>query len=180
MRSIRFVCFQLLAILLTISGERLLSQTTGPIQGPIPAPLFKAKTAFISNGGADSGLFPHPFSGDPDRAYALFFTDMRHHSRLALVEAPASADLVLELRLTAPPGPRDGDKVKGTSDPLPMLRLVVWDRATHFVLWTLTESIDPAALQKTHDRNFDEAMDRLVGRLEDVLSPPQRPQPAVR
>jgi hypothetical protein len=40
---------------------------------PVPPPLLNAKKVFISNAGADSGLFPHPFSGDPDRPYNQFF-----------------------------------------------------------------------------------------------------------
>jgi hypothetical protein len=48
------------------------------------------------------------------------------------------------------------------SDPLPMFRLVILDRKTQYVLWAITESILPANLQKTHDHNFDEAIERLI------------------
>jgi hypothetical protein len=76
----------------------------------------------------------------------------------------------LTLQLMAPNGPANADKQKGASDPLPML--VIYDRPTHYVLWALTESIAPAALQKTHDHNFDEAVANLVldaGRLTKSL-----------
>ena len=43
-----------------------------------------------------------------------------------------------------------------------MLRLVIYDRPSHYVLWALTESIAPATLQRTHDHNFDEAAANLV------------------
>ncbi|HZL50418.1 MAG TPA: hypothetical protein VFC37_05650 [Terracidiphilus sp.] len=43
-----------------------------------------------------------------------------------------------------------------------MFRLVIYDIKTHYVLWALTEAIDAANLQKTHDRNFDDALTRLV------------------
>jgi hypothetical protein len=43
-----------------------------------------------------------------------------------------------------------------------MFRLVILDRETHYVLWALTESIESANLQKTHDRNFDEALTALT------------------
>jgi hypothetical protein len=52
-----------------------------------------------------------------------------------------------------------------------MFRLVVWDRKTHYVLWALTQSIEQANLQKTHDRNFDDALAQLVKDLEAVVSP---------
>ena len=139
---------------------------------PVPPQLLNAKTVFISNGGADSGLFPHPFSGDPDRAYNEFYADVVSWGRYQIVSTPREADLVMELRLLAPNGPSNADKAKGASDPLPMLRLVIYDRPTHYVLWALTESIDAASRQKTHDHNFDEAVANLVldaGRLTKSL-----------
>lgn len=155
----------------------LAQQAVPPAATPIaiaPAPplLMSAKTVFISNAGADSGLFPHPFSGDPDRAYNEFYADVVSWGRYQLVASPDQADLVFELQLMAPSGPSNADKSKGASDPLPMVRLVIYDRPTHYVLWALTESIGPAALQKTHDRNFDEAVASLVldaGRLTKSL-----------
>jgi hypothetical protein len=77
---------------------------------------------------------------------------------------------VLELQLSAPNGPTNANKQKGASDPLPMFRPVIWDRTTHYVLWALTESKDPANLQKTHDRNFDDA---IVKDLKRVTTSPQ-------
>jgi hypothetical protein len=139
---------------------------------PVPSSLFSAKKVFISNAGADSGLFPHPFSGDPDRAYNEFYADVESWGRYQLVDAPAEADLIFELQLTAPSGPSNADKSKGASDPLPMVRLVIYDRPTHYILWALTESIAPATLQKTHDHNLDEAVSNLVldaGRLTKSL-----------
>jgi hypothetical protein len=143
-----------------------------PASAPVPALLLNAKKIFISNAGADSGLFPHPFSGDPDRAYNQFYANVESWGRYQFVAAPAEADLVFELQLTAPSGPTNADKSKGASDPLPMFRLVIYDRPTHYVLWALTESIAPATLQKTHDHNFDEALASLVldaGRLTKSL-----------
>ena len=139
------------------------AQHDGPFAAaPIPPQLFDAKKVFISNAGADSGLFPHPFTGDPDRAYNEFYADVVSWGRYQLVSTPDDADLVFEVQLTAPNGPSNADKQKGASDPLPMLRLVIYDRPAHYVLWALTESIAPAALQKTHDHNFDEAVSALV------------------
>jgi hypothetical protein len=143
-----------------------------PAAAPVPQLLFSAKKIFISNAGADSGLFPHPFSGDPDRAYNQFYANVESWGRHQFVATPAEADLIFELQLTAPSGPSNADKQKGASDPLPMFRLVIYDRPTHYVLWALTESIAPAALQKTHDHNFDEALASLVldaGRLTKSL-----------
>lgn len=147
-------------------------QPAAPQTAPVPPELMTAKKIFLSNAGADSGLFPHPFSGDPDRAYNQFYADVLSWGRYQLVATPAEADLVFELQLSAPSGPSNADKSKGASDPLPMFRLVIYDRPTHYALWALTESIAPAEKQKTHDHNFDEALASLVldaGRLTKSL-----------
>jgi hypothetical protein len=98
----------------------------------------------------------------PDRAYNQFYAAVQKWGRHQCVADPSDADLVFELRLTAPYGPTNANKQKGASDPLPMFRLVILDRKTHYVLWALTESIESANLQKTHDRNFDEALAALT------------------
>ena len=68
-----------------------------------------------------------------------------------------------------------------------MLRLSVIDRKTHYTLWALTESIDPANLQKTHDRNFDFALTRSLSTegSQPNRQPPRReavpfPRPSAR
>jgi len=139
---------------------------------PVPPALLNAKTVFISNAGADSGLFPHPFSGDPDRPYNQFYAAMQSWGRYQLVADPSEADIVFELQLIAPPGPSSGNKVNGASDPVPMFRLVIYDRKTHYVLWALTESIMIAFLQKTHDTNFDQALATIILDLKRVASAP--------
>jgi hypothetical protein len=139
---------------------------------PVPPALLHAKTVFISNAGADSGLFPHPFSGDPDRAYNEFYASTQSWGRYQLVADPSEADVVFELQLIAPYGPSAPNKQNGASDPLPMFRLVIFDRKTHYVLWALTESITVAFLQKTHDNNFDLALTALTLDLRRLASAP--------
>ena len=123
------------------------------------------------------GLFPSPFSGGPSRGYSQFYAGLKAAGQYQLVSDPADADLVLELQLTAPNGPTNGSKVNGSSDPVPMFRLVVYDAKTHFVLWALTQSIEVAYLQKTHDHNFDGALDSLLLEFEALsgkaLAPPR-------
>jgi len=129
---------------------------------PVPAAIAAAKTIFVSNAGADSGLFPEPFSGDPNRAYNEFYANLKTSGKYELVDDPSQADLVLELQLTAPNGPSRGSKQLGAADPVPMFRLAVYDRKTHYVLWAMTESVEVAFLQKTHDHNFDQALATLT------------------
>jgi hypothetical protein len=178
MRVLRFRLILCLGVAALMPGVAVVAQQAVPPAAtpvaiaPVPPLLLNAKTVFISNAGADSGLFPHPFSGDPDRAYNQFYADVESWGRYQLVASPDQADLVFELQLMAPSGPSNADKSKGASDPLPMVRLTIYDRATHYVLWALTESIAPADRQKTHDHNFDEAVASLVldaGRLTKSL-----------
>jgi hypothetical protein len=136
--------------------------------GPVPPALFNAKTIFVSNAGADSGLFPEPFSGDPSRPYTQLVSRLLAIHAFTLVPDPSAADLVLELQLTAPNGPSRGSKQLGAADPVPMFRLVVYDRRSHYILWTETQSIEVAFMQKTHDRNFDQALEAVLGRFLQV------------
>ena len=139
---------------------------------PVPPALLNAKTVFISNAGADSGLFPHPFSGDPDRPYNEFYAAVQSWGHYQVVGDPSDADVVFELHLVAPNGPSTPNKQNGASDPLPMFRLTVFDRKTHFALWTLTESISFAYLQKTHDTNFELALNAITMDLKRVSGAP--------
>jgi hypothetical protein len=137
----------------------------------VPPGLLTAKTVFLSNAGADSGLFPQPFTGSPDRAYNQIYAALQGLGRYQVVISPQEAELVFELQLSAPGGPANANKQKGASDPWPMFRLVILDRKTHYILWTLTESITPAILQRTHDHNFDEAIAALTDALKKLTNP---------
>jgi hypothetical protein len=136
--------------------------------GPIPPTIAAAKTIFVSNAGSDSGLFPEPFTGDPDRGYTQFYAALKATGDFTLVADPAQADLVLELRLIAPYGPTNANKQNGTADPRPMFRLVVYDGKTHYILWTVTHSVEYAILQKTHDKNFDAALTQVLNQFLQI------------
>src|ERR1700733_11994083 len=73
----------------------------------VPPAILTAKRIFISNAGADSGLFPHPFSGSTDRGYSQFYSAMQGWGRYEIVGDPGDAELVLELQLISPNGPKD-------------------------------------------------------------------------
>ena len=157
-------------LLLLVAGPLWAQQTPAPVP-----PKLLSKTVFLSNAGADSGLFPSPFSGGTSRAYDYMYKALSAGGGYTLVADPAKADLVFELRVTAPEGPQSPNKAYGAADSLPMARLVVYDRATHYILWAVSESIDVAVLQKTHDANFDHALDRLVNDLKTVTTATTNP-----
>lgn len=180
MRSIGFVLLAL-CLLPVISNTATAQNTSTPgpvpvsLHGPVPTAISAARSIFVSNAGADSGLFPKPFSGDTDRAYSQFFAALKELGQFQLVSDPSDADLVLELQLLAPTGPKDPDKQKGGSEPVPEFRLTVYDRKSHYILWTLTQSIRVALLQRTHNRNFDDALYAMLRNFL-VLAGKQQPE----
>jgi hypothetical protein len=145
--------------------------TSSAASAPAPPAIASAKTIFLSNAGADSGLFPSPFSGTPDRGYDELYAALAASHRFQLVNSPANADLVLELRLTAPFIPYRPHNELGLADRLPIFRLVVYDRPTHYILWAITQPVDYAILQKTHDRNFDSAVQDLAQQFLQLAGP---------
>jgi hypothetical protein len=161
-----------LAAAICISAAGLAQMPTTSQPGPIPPALTTSKTIFVSNAGSDSGLFPSPFTGDPDRPYTEFYAALKATGNYTLTGDPAQADLVLELRLFAPNGPSDPNKVAGASDPLPMFRLVVYDRKTHYILWAVTQSIAPVVGQKAHDKNFDSALNQVLNQFLEISGKP--------
>jgi hypothetical protein len=165
-----------LALLVVPAALAQMPAYTDP--GPIPPAITSATNIFVANGGADSGLFPEPFTGDSDRAYTEFFAALQATKKFALVSDPEQADIVLELRLEAPNGPSNPNKQNGASDPVPQFKLVVYDRKTHYVLWTFTQGIEVALLQKTHDKNFDLALNALLDQFLSLAHRPAAPAPA--
>jgi hypothetical protein len=154
-----------------LAGGIAVAQQAPPASvAPVPSAILSGKKVFLSNAGADAGLFPHPFSGGTDRGYNQLYSALQAWGRYELVGDPQEAELVFELQLTAPGGPANASKMKGASDPWPMFRLVILDRKTHYILWTFTESIEPANFQKTHDRNFDDALSALTTDLKKLTS----------
>jgi hypothetical protein len=166
----RAAAFLLLALSALLAAWAAEAQTApSDPAGPVPPSIRAAKKIFISNAGSDSGLFPEPFTGDSNRPYTEFYNGLKASGQYQLMSDPAQADLVLELRLLAPPNatarPDSGDPTTG---PLPMLRLVVYDRATHYILWTITEPVEGAILVKTFNRNLDNAIQATLKDFERV------------
>ena len=172
----RFVaCAALLSVVAALAQQPVATPT-----GLIPSAIPSAKKIFVSNAGSDSGLFPSPFSGDPSRGYAQLYAVLQATGQFELVADPADADLVLELKLTAPSGPAFSstvNKENGAADRLPMFRLVIYDRKSHYVLWTLTQSVGYAVGQRNHDHNFDVAILLLLEKFQQLTGKPITPIP---
>ena len=161
------VCTALLSAHVVSAQQSAVTSTA-----PIPSAILAAKTIFLVNAASDSGMFPSPFTGDPDRAYNQFYTALKASGRYELVADPSDADLVLELHLQNTPNFTSSAK---PAPVFPVFCLKIFDKKSHFMLWERSEWIDFSILQKTHDRNFDHALTVL---LSDFLALSGKAQPS--
>jgi hypothetical protein len=140
-----------------ITSAVLLAQPEVAPVAPIPSQILTAKKVFISNtgGGFDSRVW----SGGPDRIYNEFYAGMKNWGHYELVTAPNDADLVLNVDVIANPV-------------VWQFKLEMLDPKTRVVLWTQYEPITITFSQKTRDKNFDDAINKLVGDLKALIAQP--------
>jgi hypothetical protein len=154
--------FRLLVATLVLSTFVTAQQSKGSAPAPVPTQITSSQKVFISNLGGESfeTVFDqNVFHGGPDRPYNDFYSAMKTWGKFELVSSPADADLVLEISWA----------LSDTGLKLPVLgqlRLVVLDPKTHVPLWTLIEYVRGAVLLSNRDKNFDHAMNTIVGRLK--------------
>ena len=133
---------------------------------PIPTQISAAKRVFIANaGGDDPGVAEHLFSGGQDRLYNQFYAAMKSAGNYELVGSPAEADLLFEIRFTVIPDKRPSGfwGAQGTSDANDaVFRLEIRDPKMNALLWAYNEHMEWAVLQSNRDKNFDQALARLV------------------
>jgi hypothetical protein len=163
----------LVTILATTSKTSLAGpQSKDAAAAPVPPQIFTAKKVFISNAGMDVNPFgtSSDYSGGTNRFYNDFYAAMKAWGRFELVPGPADADLVLEIRFTDPTGPVNSEGVKQGSPGAPQFRLVIIDPKTHIKLWAVTEFLEAAILQGNRNKNFDQAMTRLVNDVKTLTT----------
>ena len=138
---------------------------------PVPAQIIAAKKVFVANAGGDEPWFDDgQFSGGSDRTYNQFYAAMKTWGRYELVGAPADADLLFEIEFTVPPiagAASRGDTIGGRPYD-PQFRLVIRDPKTNALLWAFTEHAAWAILQGNRDRNFDQALARIVSDVQGL------------
>lgn len=138
---------------------------------PVPSAIRSAQKIFVSNGGADSRLFETLFKGDSDRAYNQLYAALNAAGHHKLVDDPSEADLVLELELRLPPAAQansDSFLGKGAGLTEPVLRLTIYDRKAHYILWTLNQKVEFANRGNNRDHNFDDAISALASKFEQL------------
>jgi len=139
---------------------------------PIPAQIAAAKRVFIANAGGDQPFYEEPlFSGGPDRAYNQFYAAVETLGKYELASTPGDADVVIEILFTVPK--IDQHVVRGEPVLLPIpydpqFRLVIRDPKTNALLWAFTEHAQWAELQRNRDKNFDEALAKIVSDIQGL------------
>ena len=167
---IAVVCLTLATLQLPLS----MAQSKPPV-APIPPQIFAAKKVFIANAGGDemTGDDPH-FSGGPDRAYNEFYAAIKSWGRFEIVNSPADADLLLDIRQYVSAVTPTG---RGSSSFIPQFRLDIRDPKTSAMLWGFNVHSRFGIGQADSDRNFSSAIGRLATDMRILITPPE---PAVK
>jgi hypothetical protein len=130
--------------------------------------IHTASKVFISNAGVDGvGYSTVNRAGDTNQPYNQFYAALKSWGRFEMVGTPSDADLVLEIRFSAP---LSGTRTIDTYSPL--LALTILDGKTHFILWTITEPVESANLAKTWRKNLDQGITELVADLKALVTQP--------
>jgi hypothetical protein len=170
--------FALLPVLAFLGASILFAQTPAP-PGPIPTPMQSAHKIFIANAGMDAfslQAFQELDLTGTDPYNALYAT-IKSWPQYQLVSSPVDADLVLQIRFTAPltnvgdHGNWGFQRVLANTTWQFQTDITVYDAKTHFLLWAITEPVHPANLKGTWRKNIAEANAALAGDLKSLLLP---------
>jgi len=132
---------------------------------PIPAQIATAHRVFIANAGADVNAqdFFKRAGALPEDAYNRFYSAMRNWGKYDLVAGPAEADLVFEIRFTAP------EYFQGEiANYEPQFNLNIVDAKTHFLVWSMAGRVEGAYRKTTWLKNLDVGLDALLDQLKRV------------
>lgn len=155
------------------------AQQTAP-HAPVPAPIASAQKIFIANGGMDAFSLQafEELGLTGTTPYDSLYATVKSWSQYQLVSSPADADLVLQIRFTAPLVGGGNHTAWAFQQILAntawqfQTEITVYDAKTHFVLWTITQPVRPANLKGTWRKNIADANAALAGDLKTLLSPP--------
>jgi hypothetical protein len=169
-RRFRTVVLCFIFAALQISSSMAQGKAAPAPLAPVPRQILGAKNVFIANAGGDEMATNEPrFSGTPDRAYNEFYAAVKSWGRFKIVPVPAEADLLLEVRQSVSEGAGRGT---GGSSPTPLFRLKIRDAKTNALLWGFSVHGEFGLGQGESDKNFEQAIYRLVIDLRALVTPP--------
>ena len=176
-----FDCRRVAALFLVVLGfgvPILAAEQSKPAPpAPVPQQILAAKKVFIANSGGDERWYDEAvFTGRSERVYDAFYAAVKTSGRYEIVGAPADADLLFEIGLTAPMV--SGAAARGDTLAVkpydPQIHLAIRDPKTNALLWAFTEHVQWAILQGNRDKNLDLTLARIMTDLM-TLGPPPNP-----
>jgi hypothetical protein len=156
-----------LATAQTTSAPPPPAQTAPPPQAPVPAQIVAAHTVFLVNNGADAN-----FPTSADIAYNNVYNALLAWGHFQLVTSPDQADLIFQLRDTAPITGVYGDRAGTYAINTPAFRLSIKDPKTNVTLWTITSPAVVAGFRASRERWFNIAVTNLVSRVKVLANQP--------
>lgn len=173
-----FLCLPVL-----LCAAPLLVAQTAPPPAPVPTPVRTAQKLFIANGGMDAFSLQafQELGLRETNTYDSLYATVESWKTLQLVGSPADADLVAEVRFSAPltnvgdHGTWGFQHILANTTWQFQIDLAVRDAKTHFLLWNLTEPVRPANLNGTWRKNIAAADAALAGQFQALLTPPPPP-----
>lgn len=166
---------------LLCAAPLLLAQDTTPLAAaaaPLPAPLHTAQKVFIANAGMDAFSLQafEELGLAKTNSYDSLYAAIESWKNYQLVSSPADADLVIDVRCSAPfISNHDGwhfQRILASTTWQFQYEITLYDAKTHFLLWTITQPVRPANLQRTWLKNIADANAALAGQLQALLVPP--------
>ena len=172
MSTQRWLCTAVASIVISVLTGTAAAQGKRVEFAPIPTQITIGKRVFIANGGDVRWNDDPLFSRGVDRSGNQFYAGMKAAGRYELESAPADADLIFEIELLVPTAePQDASRLELTAVPFdPQLRLTTRDPKTNVLLWGFTEHVQWAILRGNRDKNFDDAMTRVLADVQGLAS----------
>jgi hypothetical protein len=170
-RIIRPGIFGVALTLAALLGLSVQAQRKETAPAPLPSQILAAKKVFIANAGQESNPSVGGYSGGNDRAYNQFYSALKNWVHFELVSTPGDCDLVFEIRFSdAIVGQKTFNGTTTGSKDDPQFRLTIMDPKTKIVLWAFTEHVESARSQGNRDKNFDQALSRVVNDVKNLAT----------
>jgi hypothetical protein len=174
-RYLMAVAFGLSLVVLQMSVVSMAQTKRVPAEpAPVPSPILTARKILVVNGGGEEWSYSDgPFNGGADRAYNQFYAALKGWGRFELVSAPGDADLLFEIQFSVPSVEHQlnmGNVSAISGEQFdPQFQLSIRDARTNALLWRMTEHIQWAILQGNREKNFDQTLAKVVGRVQALV-----------
>jgi len=140
------------------------AQSTSNSTAPVPPGIGTAKTIFLANAGEETNNFS-------ERGYANLYNGLAQWGHYQLASNPGAADLVFELHYLSPAVGQNVFNGSSTGTTyVPRFRLVVLDRATNTILWSVSEFVNMTERKKTFEQQCDDAVNLLLNDVRALSS----------